>query len=88
MSKDVSSDNIIKQGVQLSDNGPEDDEKWYLNIFQAAEIIGRQIGIQQFFGGGVCTFFDRRFYSYRRDGVTGRFATGIWLRGDRRSRAL
>lgn len=29
----------------------------------------------------VCTACDERFYSYRRDGETGRFATVTWLRG-------
>ncbi|MCZ6853386.1 MAG: peptidoglycan editing factor PgeF [Gammaproteobacteria bacterium] len=28
---------------------------------------------------GCCTFRDRRFYSYRRDGSTGRMATLVWL---------
>ena len=32
------------------------------------------------FGGGLCTFSDaRRFYSFRRDGVTGRMASLIWI---------
>ncbi|MCP4044052.1 MAG: multi-copper polyphenol oxidoreductase, partial [Gammaproteobacteria bacterium] len=32
------------------------------------------------YGGGSCTFTDAtRFYSYRRDGVTGRMASLIWL---------
>jgi copper oxidase (laccase) domain-containing protein len=31
-------------------------------------------------GGDLCTHADRtRFYSFRRDGVTGRFASLIWL---------
>ena len=34
------------------------------------------------FGGGLCTFEDsKRFYSYRRDGVTGRMASLIWIEG-------
>jgi copper oxidase (laccase) domain-containing protein len=30
----------------------------------------------------TCTFSDARFYSYRRDGVTGRMATLAWLQPD------
>ena len=28
---------------------------------------------------GCCTYGDKRFYSYRRDGTTGRMATLVWL---------
>jgi copper oxidase (laccase) domain-containing protein len=32
------------------------------------------------YGGHECSFTDvQRFFSYRRDGVTGRMATLIWL---------
>ncbi|HMM71337.1 MAG TPA: peptidoglycan editing factor PgeF [Rhodocyclaceae bacterium] len=38
------------------------------------------IGVTAVFGGDECTFADgERFYSYRRDGVTGRIASLIWL---------
>ena len=38
-------------------------------------------GISRIFGGGECTFADRdRYFSHRRDGVSGRQATLIWLR--------
>jgi polyphenol oxidase len=31
-------------------------------------------------GGGFCTYTDSaRFYSYRRDQTTGRFASLIWI---------
>jgi YfiH family protein len=36
-------------------------------------------GVRQVHGGGSCTAADAvRFYSYRRDGVTGRMASLIW----------
>ena len=39
-----------------------------------------KFGITQVFDSGLCTFQDKEgFYSYRRDGVTGRQATFIWI---------
>jgi hypothetical protein len=39
-----------------------------------------QVGVDSVFGGRWCTFSDpARFYSYRRDRVTGRHAAVIWL---------
>jgi copper oxidase (laccase) domain-containing protein len=38
-------------------------------------------GVTSVFGGQHCTATEReRFYSYRRDGVTGRQASLIWLK--------
>jgi copper oxidase (laccase) domain-containing protein len=37
-------------------------------------------GVESVHGGGWCTHEDaQRFFSYRRDGVTGRMATLAWL---------
>jgi YfiH family protein len=41
-------------------------------------------GVQRVFGGGECTISDpARWYSYRRDGATGRMASLIWINPDR-----
>jgi polyphenol oxidase len=38
------------------------------------------LGIQRIYGGNFCTYTDReRFFSYRRDGKTGRMGSFIWL---------
>jgi len=38
-----------------------------------------KVGVTQVFGGGLCTYSDaQRFFSYRRDGATGRMASLIW----------
>ncbi|HDK03285.1 MAG TPA: hypothetical protein ENG84_05540, partial [Gammaproteobacteria bacterium] len=37
--------------------------------------------VRAVYGGTTCTLRDpRRFYSYRRDGATGRMAALIWIR--------
>ncbi len=54
--------------------------KWLADIFILARIALEQVGISKSYGGQLCTFSDsERFYSYRRDGVTGRMASLIWL---------
>ncbi len=54
--------------------------KYLANLYLLAEARLRNIGIGNIRGGGFCTFTDStRFFSYRRDGVTGRFASFIWI---------
>jgi len=53
--------------------------KWLADIYQLARIRLGHIGVQAVYGGGRCTFNESdSFYSYRRDGVTGRMASLIW----------
>lgn len=55
------------------------EQKWLADIYQLARIILAQQGIERSYGGGFCTVTDQeRFFSYRRDGETGRMATLIW----------
>lgn len=54
--------------------------KWLADIYQLARIRLNHAGVYAIYGGGRCTFTEAdSFYSYRRDGVTGRMASLIWL---------
>ena len=56
------------------------DGKYLADIYQLARLRFRNLGVTAVYGGGFCTVSDNaRFFSYRRDGVTGRMATLIWL---------
>ena len=52
--------------------------KYLADIYALAKMTLDELGVTDVSGGGFCTVTDKeRFYSYRRDGVTGRMATGI-----------
>lgn len=56
--------------------------KWWADIYQLARRRLSGVGVDAVYGGGFCTVQDReRFFSYRRDGATGRMAALVWLAG-------
>jgi YfiH family protein len=55
-------------------------KRWLLDLYAAARLILGRSGIARVYGGNHCTFSEpERFFSYRRDGVTGRMACLAWL---------
>lgn len=59
-------------------------DKFLANIYQLATQRLNNVGVTNIYGGGhdedFCTFNnEERFFSFRRDGDTGRMATLIWL---------
>jgi YfiH family protein len=55
--------------------------KFLANIFTLARLMLARDGIVRVHGGGMCTATaPQRFYSYRRDRVTGRQASLIWIK--------
>ncbi len=54
--------------------------RWLADVYALARRQLRQRGVCAVYGGTHCTLRERdRFYSYRRDGKTGRMASLIWL---------
>lgn len=63
---------------QAAENG-----RWLADIYRIARIILARLKIHSVYGGDHCTFSEpQRFYSYRRDGRTGRMAALIWMGPD------
>ena len=55
--------------------------KFLFDLTAMARQVLRGLGVSKVTGGDVCCASDERFYSYRRDGQTGRMATIAWLDG-------
>ena len=54
--------------------------KYLADIYLLATQTLRRVGVSQIYGGRHCTVLERdRFFSYRRDGKTGRMVSAVWL---------
>ncbi len=59
---------------------PGKNGKWLADLYALARMRLNKLGVTHIYGGDYCTYRDvARFYSYRRDGATGRMGTFIWL---------
>jgi len=59
---------------------PGAEGKYMADIYSLARTRLARGGCTDVYGGDACTVSDpQRFYSYRRDGVTGRMASLVWL---------
>ena len=55
------------------------DGAWLADLYFLARLRLESAGVSKIYGAGFCTYSDPgRFFSYRRDGITGRMATVIW----------
>lgn len=75
---------FIAKDAQAASAFQTNGNKWLGDIYQIASQRLSYLGVTQIYGGSVnedfCTYTDAtRFYSFRRDDVTGRMASLIWL---------
>lgn len=71
---------FIAQDAQAESAFKPKADKWLGDLYQIATQRLNRLGVTQIYGGGECTYTDsERFFSFRRDGDTGRMASLIWL---------
>lgn len=59
---------------------PIENKQWRANLYKLAQQRLNKLGITSIYGGNYCTFSDKlRFFSYRRDHITGRMLSLIWI---------
>ncbi len=59
---------------------PHGEGKYLADIYALARQRLEALGVSRISGGTLCTYHQKdKFFSYRRDGVTGRMGTFIWL---------
>lgn len=71
---------ITKQSFFSSGFKSHQPGKWLANLYTLASSELYRLGIKEIYSDLLCTYSDpTRFFSYRRDGQTGRMATLIWI---------
>ena len=59
---------------------PNERGRYLADLYGLARLVLDAAGVTSIHGGGWCTHEDaQRFYSFRREGVTGRMATLAWI---------
>ncbi len=58
---------------------PSSEGGWLASMEGLVRLRLQRLGVASVHGGGWDTYRDKHFYSYRRQQVTGRFATLIWI---------
>ena len=67
-----------RSAVLQADDRDRRSRKWRMDLSALITHRLRGCGVRRVFPSSLCTACDDRFYSYRRDGRTGRMAALIW----------
>ncbi len=71
---------LDKQLAHTSCFRPSPNHRWLMDIYKTARFQLESLGIKNIFSHNYCTFSQpEKFFSYRRDGVTGRMVSLIYF---------
>lgn len=71
---------LAQDPAAAADFAPGAGDRWLCDIYALARRRLAAAGVRRVAGADFCTVSDAaRFFSYRRDGVTGRMASLVWL---------
>ncbi|MGB0467579.1 MAG: peptidoglycan editing factor PgeF [Pontibacterium sp.] len=71
---------LLPESAQAFILADAEQDKWLADIYQLATLRLRAAGVANITGGAYCTYRQYElFFSYRREAVTGRMASVIWL---------
>nr|WP_172460408.1 peptidoglycan editing factor PgeF [Phocoenobacter uteri] len=72
---------VDPQAISAFKADPNEKGKYFADLYQLATQRLNTLGITQISGGEHCTYSEKnKFFSYRRDGQTGRMASLIWIK--------
>lgn len=70
---------VMKDEHAVEAFSPFSPGKWLADLYRLARLTLARAGVTAVYGGRLCTVSDpSRFFSYRRDQITGRMAALIW----------
>lgn len=71
---------VVDPGAEAAFQSAGAPGKWLADLYLLARRRLAALGVSAVFGGDFCTVAESgRFFSYRRDGTTGRMASLVWL---------
>lgn len=73
---------FVAQDARLAAGFTERAGRWHMDLPRIAELQLAALGVTSITSSGICVYDDaRNYFSYRRDGDTGRMAALIWIDG-------
>ena len=73
-------DTFISLNIENATAFKQHDNRWLVDLYQLARLALAKKGVTEISGGQHCTYLESdSFFSFRRDGETGRMLSAIWV---------